>query len=65
MTNSRRRDCHSAGPPSHFSRCFNRDGEGDVSKMTVSPTASDEAYRGWVRIQDVKQHELVRRVPAK
>ena len=30
----RRRDCHSAAPPSAFSRCFNRKGEGDVSKMT-------------------------------
>ena len=25
---SRRRDCHSAAPPSPFSRCFNMDGEG-------------------------------------
>ena len=24
---SRRRDCHSAAPPSTYSRCFNRDGE--------------------------------------
>ena len=24
---SRRRDCHSAAPPSPFSRCFNRHGE--------------------------------------
>ena len=24
---SRRRDCHSAAPPSNFSRCFNSDGE--------------------------------------
>ena len=24
---SRRRDCHSAAPPSAFSRCFNSDGE--------------------------------------
>ena len=30
------RDCHSAAPPSTFSGCFNRDGEGDVSKMTQS-----------------------------
>ena len=35
----RRRDCHSAAPPSPFSRRFNVDGEGGVSKMTVSPTA--------------------------
>ena len=27
-TGDRRRDCHSAAPPSTFSRCFNRDGEG-------------------------------------
>ena len=36
----RRRDGHSAAPPSPFSRCFNSDGEGNVSKMTVSPTAN-------------------------
>ena len=36
---SRRRDCHSAASPSPVSRCFNREGEGDVSRMTVSPTA--------------------------
>ena len=29
---SRRRDCHSAAPPSPFSRCFNRDGRESVSK---------------------------------
>ena len=34
------RDCHCAASPSPFSRCFNSDGEGGVSKMTeVSPTA--------------------------
>ena len=36
---SRRRDCHSAAPPSTFGRCFNVDGEGMTVKMTVSPTA--------------------------
>ena len=36
---SRRRDCHSAAPPCVFSRCFNRDEQGGVVKMTVSPTA--------------------------
>ena len=35
---SRRRDCHSAAPPSPFSRCFMGYG-GGVSKVTVSPTA--------------------------
>ena len=44
---SRRRDCHSAAPPSPFStcscRCINMDGDrgrvvASVSKMTVSPT---------------------------
>ena len=33
---SRRRDCHSAAPPSPFSRCFNRVEEGGGSKMTDS-----------------------------
>ena len=32
---SRRRDCRSAAPPFLFSRRFNMDGEGGVSKMTV------------------------------
>ena len=36
---SRRRDCHSAAPPSPFSRCFNSDGERASAKMTVSPMA--------------------------
>ena len=37
---SRRQDCHSAAPHSPFSRCFNRDEEGGVCKMTeLSPTA--------------------------
>ena len=34
------RDCHSAAPPSPFSRCSTRDTEGDVIKMTVPPTAT-------------------------
>ena len=38
----RRRDWHSAAPCSPFSRCFNRDVEGGVSKMTVLPTAPGE-----------------------
>ena len=39
-SDSRRRGfCHSAAPPSPFSRRFNRDGGGGVSKMTVSPMA--------------------------
>ena len=29
---SRRRDCHSAAPPSTFSRCFNMDKQGGSSK---------------------------------
>ena len=37
---SRRRDCHSAAAPSTSIRCFNRDKNGGVSKMTVSPTAT-------------------------
>ena len=39
-TYSRRRDCHSAAPPSHFSRCFNIGEEGGRSKVTVPPTAA-------------------------
>ena len=31
-TPSRRRDCHSAAPPSPFSRCFNTDEEGVPAK---------------------------------
>ena len=31
-TSSRRRDCHSAVPPSAFIRCFNRDKKGVSSK---------------------------------
>ena len=31
---------HSAAPPSPISGRFNRDGDGNVSKMTVLPTAT-------------------------
>ena len=41
----RREFCHSAAPPSAISRRFNMDGEGGVSKMTASPTASAARHR--------------------
>ena len=37
---SRRRDCHSAAPPPFFLQAFQQGCGGDVSKMTVSPTAT-------------------------
>ena len=41
---SRRREfCHSDAPPSPFGRRYNMDGEGGVSKMAVSPTATAAA----------------------
>ena len=36
---SHRRDCHLIIPPCNFIMCFNRDKQGGVIKMTVSPTA--------------------------
>ena len=40
---SRRRDCHLMAPRCAFIRYFNRDKQGGVIKMTVSPTARQVA----------------------
>ena len=42
----RRREGHSAAPPSPFSRRFNMDGEESVSRMTASPTARQAGPAG-------------------